>query len=343
MAGMTTVTGTNGAADGIGGYTSADGWFSARIVGKAQETESIYVYTLAEPAGKELPAFAAGAHLEVRLGDLIRHYSLCNSPAERMRYQIAVKREADGRGGSRALCDGFQIGDALTIRGPRHAFRLASDRGTSLLVAGGIGITPLMSMIEHLALGDREFELHYLTRSRVQTAFLDRLAKAAFANAVHFHFDDGAVEQRAVFAEILANKDPDRHLYVCGPGPMIDHVTGAAEQAGWAAANIHSERFSADASASTKSKEGFRIKVRSTGQVIFVAPEKSVIQALREEARIHVPVSCEEGVCGTCLIGLLEGIPDHRDSILSADEQHANKLFLPCCSRAISEMLVLDL
>jgi vanillate O-demethylase ferredoxin subunit len=289
-----------------------------------------------------LPAFAAGSHVDVQIpGGITRQYSLCNDPAETHRYLIAVLHDAASRGGSQAMHDHVNEGDVLTISAPKNHFALAHDARSHLLLAGGIGVTPLLCMAERLANVGAEFEMHYCTRSPARTAFMQRIGSSAFAPRVHFHFDDGEAEQRLDMAALLAMPQAGRHLYVCGPKGFMDAVLGGARERGWPEAQIHYEFFGADV-APAAGDGAFEVKLASSGRVIPVPSDRSVVQALAA-AGVSIATSCEQGVCGTCLTRVIEGVPDHRDLYLTPEEQATNDQFLPCCSRAKSGRLVLDL
>jgi vanillate O-demethylase ferredoxin subunit len=268
---------------------------------------------------------------------IVRQYSLCNDPRESHRYLIAVLRDANSRGGSIAM-HALEEGDLLEISGPKNHFPLHAQACHSVLLAGGIGVTPIVSMAEALYHAGASFEMHYCTRSAARTAFRDRLAQSAFAACVHQYFDDNG--DRLPFETLLAQAGSGTHLYVCGPAGFIDAVMQAARAAGWNDANVHREFFSAPLVG--EGGGAFQVKLSSTGQVIDVAAEMTVIAALAR-AGVEVPTSCEQGICGTCLTRVLSGEPDHRDAYLMDDEKAANDQFLPCCSRSKSPMLVLDL
>jgi vanillate monooxygenase ferredoxin subunit len=209
------------------------------------------------------------------------------------------------------------------------------------LIAGGIGITPILCMAERLAQVGASFQLHYCTRSVERTAFVDRMRGSAFASHVQFHHDDGPVEQKLDARAAIGAPRDGVHLYVCGPTGFMDWVLGTARELGWPDDRLHREYFAA---AATKSDDdgAFEVQVASSGTVIRVAPDQSVVAALAA-AGIEVAVSCEQGVCGTCLTRVLEGTPDHRDMYLTPDEQAKCDQFTPCCSRAKTPRLVLDL
>ena len=318
------------------------GLLSVRVARKSIEAEDICSLELVSADGTPLPAFAAGSHIDVQLpGGPTRQYSLCNDPAETHRYLIAVLRDARSRGGSAAVHERVKVGDTLVISAPKNHFALAHDASSHLLLAGGIGVTPLLCMAERLAHAGADFEMHYCTRSPARTAFRQRIAVAPFASRVAFHFDDGEAAQKLDIAALLAAPRAGRHLYVCGPKGFMDAVLGSARAQGWPQAQIHYEFFGADA-APAAGDGGFEVMLASSGRVIKVAPDRSVVQALAE-AGVSVATSCEQGVCGTCLTRVIEGEPDHRDLYLTPQEQAANDQFLPCCSRAKSARLVLDL
>lgn len=312
-----------------------------RVARKSTEALDICSLELADVAGRPLPAFAAGSHIDVHLGSgLVRQYSLCNNPAETDRYLIGVLLDPQSRGGSRAM-HALEVGAELDISLPKNHFALAHSAQRSLLLAGGIGITPVLCMAERLANVSAEFEMHYCTRSRERTAFAERIERSAFAAKVGFHFDDGPQAQRFDIAARLTQPVVGEHLYVCGPKGFMDAVLGMARQQGWPEDQLHHEFFSATPTQSADD-ESFEIQLASSGQVIRVDKDQTVVQALAN-AGVDVPTSCEQGVCGTCLTRVIEGEPDHRDMYLSPQEQAANDQFLPCCSRSRSALLVIDL
>jgi vanillate O-demethylase ferredoxin subunit len=274
-------------------------------------------------------------------GGLTRQYSLCNDPAESHRYLIGVLRDAASRGGSAAMHAQVHEGSLLQISPPKNHFALAHQAPRHLLLAGGIGVTPILCMAERLAATGANFEMHYATRSRARTAFVERIGRSPFGDRVHFHFDDGAIEQKLDIDALLAAQPAGTHLYVCGPQGLMDAVLGAARAGGWDEPRLHYEFFGAD----VKPQAGdgaFEVQLASSGRVIPVAADRSVLAALAD-AGVIVPSSCEQGVCGTCLTRVVDGVPDHRDQYLLPEEQAANDQFLPCCSRAKSARLVLDL
>jgi vanillate O-demethylase ferredoxin subunit len=315
--------------------------FQVRVARKTCEAEGICSYELVRVDGAPLASFEAGAHVDVHLpNNLVRQYSLCNAPGETHRYLIGVLRDAGSRGGSRAMHDDIDTGSILQISEPKNHFPLVAA-GRTLLLAGGIGVTPILAMAESLAARGAAFEMHYCARAPERAAFRKRIGASGFADRVHFHYDSGDAGQKLDLATLLTAPAPDTHLYVCGPQGFIDHVLGAAKAQGWPAAQLHVEYFGT-AAVDTSGDRAFDVRLASTGRVITVPANKSVIAVLAEHG-VDVPYSCEQGVCGTCLTRVLEGVPDHRDLYLTEQEQAANDQFTPCCSRAHTHVLVLDL
>jgi vanillate monooxygenase ferredoxin subunit len=313
-----------------------------RIHRKTIEAQDICAYELVATDDGPLPAFSAGSHVDVHLhGGLVRQYSLCNDPGETHRYLIAVLKDAGSRGGSEAMHDRVNEGDELEISAPKNHFALAHGAAHSVLLAGGIGITPILCMSERLAMIGESFELHYSTRSVARTAFRERINASKFATSVHFHVDEGAPEQQLDLGSLLAQPRAAVHVYVCGPKGFMDAVLGTARSSGWPDAQLHYEFFTAEP-AKTDADASFEIKLASSGRVVVVPKDQTVAQALLQ-AGVEVPTSCEQGICGTCLTRVLAGVPDHRDAYLTPSEQAANDQFTPCCSRAKTARLVLDL
>lgn len=305
------------------------------------ETAHIRCFELRAADGSPLPAFTAGAHIDVQITDtLIRQYSLSNAPSERHRYVIGVLRESASRGGSQAMHEHVRPGSRLKISEPRNLFPLADEASHSLLIAGGIGITPLLSMAGALWGESAPFDLHYYARSRDLAGFVERLAQAPYAAQVHVHFDAEPDTHLAV-SELVNAPREGTHLYVCGPDGFMNHVLETARHSGWAEARLHREYFTPQAQ--DLADDGwFKIRIQSTGQEFDVEPDQTVAQAM-EANGVFIPLSCEQGICGTCLTGIVEGLADHRDQYLTEEEQAAHTQFTPCCSRARTPLLVLDL
>jgi vanillate O-demethylase ferredoxin subunit len=313
-----------------------------RVTARRQEAPDIYSYELAAATGAELPAFTAGAHVDIHLpGGAIRQYSLCNSPAERHRYVIGVLRDPNSRGGSVALHDRVKVGDPVYVSSPRNHFPLLPGAKRSILLAGGIGVTPILSMAEQLHADGCDFRMHYCTRAPERTAFLDRLAAAPYLSRVTHHLDSGSPEQKLNLPAVLTDAGPESHLYVCGPAPFIDFVARTASEQGWAASSVHSESFSA-APVASPGDTPFEVEIVSTGAVYTIPADRSTLAFLLSQG-VDIPSSCEQGICGVCLTRVLRGEPDHRDQYLTPEEHAQNDQFTPCCSRAKSKRLVLDL
>lgn len=318
---------------------SADDWIEVIVHRKHPVAEDIAAFELRRPDGGELPPFTAGAHIDVVLpGEVIRQYSLCNNPAERDRYCLGVLREANGRGGSRAAHELLHEGARLRIGRPRNLFALVPARH-AILLAGGIGVTPILAMAETLNREDRSFELHYCGRSAGRMAFRDRIAASPFATRCRCYTDDAPALERFDAEGVLPAADDGVHAYVCGPAGFIDHVVATLRAKGWAEANIHFESFAPQAPAADAGC--FDIQLGFDGPLIPVNPDQTVAQALIA-AGVDVPLSCEQGICGTCVMRVLDGVPDHQDMYFTEAEKASNDQFTPCCSRSLSPRLVID-
>lgn len=316
------------------------------VARKRQEAEDICSFELVGLSGAELPVFTPGAHIDVRIpgdGDLVRQYSLSNSADERHRYVIAVLKELQSRGGSLGMHERVMEGDVLQISPPRNHFELTprAEQGSSVLIAGGIGITPLLSMADHLARRKADFEFHYCARSAERMAFRSGLQQSAYADRINLYVDQGDGASRIDIGRVLQGPAPTRHLYVCGPEGFLNAVTTGAREAGWPDGNVHFEHFSHRVEASDDDS-AFDVKLARSGRTIRVAADQTVVEALAKNG-VELQVSCEQGVCGTCLTRVLEGIPDHKDVYMTPDEQARNDQFTPCCSRSRTPILVLDL
>lgn len=304
------------------------------------ETPSIKTFELVDPEGLDLPVFTAGGHVDLTLPDgQVRQYSLCNAPDERHRYLLGVLRETNGRGGSRQMHERVAVGDLLQVSMPRNNFPLDESATRHLLIAGGIGVTPLLAMGHRLQALGADFVLHYCTRDAAQTAFRDFVDGSGMASHVRLHHDGGVPGQGLDVAELLAAATPGTHVYCCGPAGLMAAVKTAS--AHWPAGQVHFEHFSAPVvAAAAGSQSGFEVEIASTGAVYPVPPDRSILSVLLSEG-VLVDSSCEAGVCGTCTTRYLSGEPDHRDCVLSDAEQREH--IMVCVSRARSARLVLDL
>jgi ferredoxin-NADP reductase/phenylpropionate dioxygenase-like ring-hydroxylating dioxygenase large terminal subunit len=317
----------------------ASGTMQVVIARVAREAERVVALDLVAEDGGELPAFAAGAHIDVHIATgIVRQYSLCSDPADRSRYRIAVLLEAASRGGSATIHDAFHEGRRVRITKPRNAFALAPDAPRAVLIAGGIGVTPLIAMAHTLHRQGTPFTLHYCAHSRATAPFLTELESGPWAKSVALYFGGGPDARRFDAASTLAAA-PGAHVYVCGPSRLQDGIAAAAEAIGLAPNCIHRERFTADVD---RSGEAFTVIAARSGITVTVPPERSIAQML-EEHGVDVPISCEQGVCGTCVTRVLEGVVDHRDLFLSQAEKATNTRLTVCCSRAKGgATLVLD-
>lgn len=304
-----------------------------------QHNANILSFELISSNGSPLPAFQAGAHIDVHLGEgLIRQYSLANCSSEQQRYVIGVLKDPNSRGGSEYVHTQLQCGQRLTISEPRNLFALDPNLEEAVLCAGGIGITPILAMAKELKRQNRSFKLYYFVKTRSALAFLDDLAE--LGEHVHIHIDDEA-DTHCDLPHELTQRALDKHLYVCGPDGFMNFVIQTAQQQAWPDSNIHKEHFSAQ-TIDTSNDGSFSIQILKTGQLIHVAQDQTAAKAL-EAAGVIVPMSCEQGICGTCLVNVVEGEIDHRDMYLTEEEQAAHNQFTPCCSRAKSKVIVVDL
>jgi ferredoxin-NADP reductase len=302
--------------------------------------EGIHGFELVDPRGRDLPRFAAGAHVELRLAGMMRQYSLCNDPGERRRYCLAVLREGEGRGFSQRLHDRLRVGDQIEVSVPRNNFPLAEVAERHLLLAGGIGIAPIMAMLHELRRRGAEFQLDYCTRSPGHTAFREALAPFAAAGRVAFHHDGGDPARGLDIAAALRDPAAGTHLYYCGPAPMMLAAAAAAHE--WPSGTVHCEYFTAPEQepASSADDRPFRVRLGKSGGEYEVPPGMTIIEVLRA-AGIAVATSCELGYCGVCLTRYVAGEPEHRDQMLSdKDREH---YALICCARAKTPVLELDL
>ncbi|WP_246799640.1 PDR/VanB family oxidoreductase [Bradyrhizobium sp. CCBAU 51753] len=318
-----------------------EGRLNVRVKRISYEADTINSYELLSPTGSELAPFTAGSHIDLHLPNgMIRSYSLINDPRERHRYVIAVNRDSASRGGSSFVHDTVRAGDIITISAPRNNFALCEDAKHSVLIGGGIGITPLLSMIRRLDALGRRWELFYAARTRAAAAFTDELSTLSsdIHPNLHLDFDDERSGRVFDLAAIVKNAPAYAHLYCCGPVPMLEAFEAATKDR--PADHVHVEYFQAQQPAAVEG--GFEVTLARSNRTIAVEAGKTILDALLD-AGIAVNYACAEGVCGTCETRVLDGIPDHRDQFLSSDEQAANKSIMICCSGAKSRKLVLDL
>lgn len=307
-----------------------------RVAQVAPLTDRISEFRLEAPEGGALPQWQAGAHIRVDVEGGNRAYSLIRfAPGEEGAYRIAVQREDEGAGGSRFM-HGLKVGDRITAAQPKCDFPVVAD-ASAVLLAGGIGITPVISMAAELKAGGVPFELHYAGRSRAVMGFADELV-SAFGDAVTIHCDD---DESVLDLDAVIGTLGERHFYVCGPKGMIDAARSKAEAAGVPGARVHVELFD-NASATAEGDRAFEVEIASSGEVFTIPPGKSIIEVL-EEGGMDVMHDCLRGDCGICQTEVIEGEPDHRDVVLSDAEKAEGKVMQICVSRAKSARLVLDL
>lgn len=305
-------------------------------------TPTIKAIRLQSADGAALPAYTAGAHIRVPvvlLDDKVdeRCYSLVNIGAlAATDYEIAVQLEAKGKGGS-AFMHGLQTGARLRIQAPRNDFPLHMHAEHSVLIAGGIGITPILSMAHALQASGQSFEFHYGTRSPDLMAFRDQAEKSLHAT---LYFDGGDPQRGLQLEQILAQPDSGKHVYVCGPRGLIDAVIASAKRHGWPDDHVHFELFSSPAAQSGDME--FEVELRATGKTLRVPAGQSILDVVLA-AGCDLMYDCKRGECGMCATTVLEGIPDHRDYNLPEDERASGKVMCICVSRAKSPRLVLDL
>ncbi|CAI8825042.1 Rieske 2Fe-2S domain-containing protein [Pseudomonas sp. IT-P176] len=282
-------------------------------------------------------SFEAGAHIDVHTpGGLVRQYSLVNAPDEREHLVIGVKLEAQSRGGSRSMHHDLKAGERLRISAPKNNFRLVP--GTAgILIAGGIGITPLLAMGAALQAAERPYELHYFVRSESHVAFPERLHQLRH-NCIHTGLDPQQTRERLRI--VLQQASAGTHLYVCGPKALIDLVSTLASEAGWSDSQVHFELFANEVS--HDHDQPFRVRLQRSGEEFTVAAGVSLADSLKARG-ITLDTSCGQGVCGTCRTAVVDGEPEHRDVYLTREERQANHCLMPCVSRSKSELLVLDL
>lgn len=316
---------------------------TVRVARITRETPEILAFELAHPRGRTLPGFSAGAHIDLHVpGGFMRQYSLAQAAPPNGgagHYVIGVKLEGASRGGSASMHDRVQVGDLLAISAPRNTFPIHAQAQRHVLLAAGIGLTPMLSMAQQLARERADFSLCVFARSREHLAFAHALAEPALAPHVRLHFDAADAKEKIDLQGLLATHPRGTHLYMCGPAGFIKAVRAASSH--WSDDCVHLEYFAApDANADADTNEPFSLKLAQRNITVEVARDQSAVEALHDLG-IDVPMSCEQGLCGTCVVGYSNGEPDHRDFCLSASER-TRKLAL-CCSRAKSGTITIDI
>ncbi len=304
------------------------------VAAKTLLSADVLGITLAGPPGDPLPGWAAGAHIDVQCGDHRRQYSLCGDPDDILRYQIAVLRQSDSRGGSTYLHDVLSVNDVVRVSKPRNAFSLVPAE-RYVFIAGGIGITPMLPMIREAESKGSDWVLHYGGRTRATMAFLGDLRKHSDRNRIYPRDEVG----RIPIAEILEHPTPDTKIYACGPTPLLESVRNAAHR--WPDGSLHVERFVAVELDATN-EHAFEVRLAGSGRTYHVPPNRTILEVLAA-AGVDVASSCEVGTCGTCEVTVLEGIPEHRDSVLTDEDRRQGCYMMPCVSRCAAGPLVLDM
>ncbi|PXW36064.1 UNVERIFIED_CONTAM: ferredoxin-NADP reductase [Williamsia faeni] len=308
-----------------------------RVQQKSFEAEGVTSVTLVDPTGAPLPTWEPGAHVALHLpGGLVREYSLCSDPEDTNRWTVAVLRAERSRGGSVHVHDKLSVGTEIEVAGPRSAFALDTGADEHVLIAGGVGITPIVAMMRHLERTARPWRMLYAGRSRSSMAFADEVSRSAGEAAIHADDEQGGLPD---LPAMLGELGPGAVVYCCGPAPLLDAVANAVP----AQASLRTERFAApEVVVSETGDTAFDVVLERSGRRLPVAPEQSVLDALLDGG-LDVPSSCTEGICGTCEVGVIKGDVDHRDFLLGESEHADNKIMFPCVSRCRSAELVLDL
>ncbi len=319
-----------------------EGQLALKISGVRQITKTIRAYELRDANGHKLPAFKAGAHLDVpvRLADGsmgTRCYSITSNPLHRNVYEIAVLRESDGKGGSKAVHEEFRLDMVLHCSLPKNHFSLDAESSRAVFIAGGIGITPIRSMLYEAHARGQDFELHYAVKSRNDAAFLEQL-EIEFGGKVHIYPADEGI--RLNVQALLTKSLNNQHVYVCGPARMIEAVVQTAHELGLDEKRVRYERF--DSGIDRNTDQAVTVTLAKSGRVIDVPAASSILDAV-QQAGINASASCRTGNCGMCAVKVLAGDPDHRDQVLSMEQRTEDKLMCICVSRAIGNALTLDL
>jgi len=303
------------------------------------ECGAVAVLELRKEDGQCLPQFEAGAHIDVHLPNgMIRQYSLCQNPASTDVYRIGILNDPESRGGSVCAFEQIKTGTPLQISAPKNLFPLA-DAVHSVLIGGGIGITPLISMAYQLHEKGASFELHYCGSSEESSAFIEEIKESPLASYSHFHFKAQGGNHRDNLKQRFSSLVKESHIYTCGPNGFMDWVRDLSLQYQIPKEQFHQEYFQVEVETSGAS---FELIAKRSNKRINVGAEETILQALAREG-IYIEMSCEQGVCGTCMCDVIEGEPDHRDVYFTDEEKASNEQILVCCSRAKTPRLVLDI
>ncbi len=337
---MDTVTAPPAAASSAHLPAPQAGLIDARLTAIDDVARDTKLYTFARVDGAKLPAYKPGAHIDLHLPNgLVRQFSLVVPNSDPLSYVVGVKRDAASRGGSRYIIDEMRVGNEIKISAPRNNFPLIESAEPVVLIAGGIGITPIWCMVQQLIALHRPWTLHYACQSRQDMAFLETL-KTLDPQSVHLHFDDEADGKFLDLAAAIAAAPQGAHLYCCGPNPMLKAFETAA--ASRPRGNVHVEYFTAKEEAAEGKLGGFWVELARSGEEYFIPEGKKVLEVLFD-AGVDVDYSCELGICGACETRVISGIPEHHDSVLSEEEQATNEKVMICCCGCKTERLVLDM
>ncbi len=312
-----------------------------QVIAKKLRSQNVVSVDMSPIGGAALPEFQPGAHIDLHLQNgLVRQYSLFHSPSQHDQYRIAVQLTEQSRGGSDWVHRHLQVGDVIAISEPKNIFKLEDQATQHILFAGGIGITPLLSMAESLNETNQKFELHYSAKSKNKAAFFNEILKSHWSDQAQFYFSDEGLRVDA--QEIFATLNPATHVYVCGPERYIEYIVETANKAGWPESQVHRELFQASTRQHSDDNQAFELHLSISGLTLDVPADESVLEVLTK-AGIDVPYSCEQGICGTCVTAVVDGIPEHRDHYLTEQEKACNREFLPCCSRSRTPSLTIEI
>ena len=315
---------------------------NVKVVKIAEEAKSVRTLLLKKAGFFKLPNYEPGAHIDVHCGEgIIRQYSLCGDPNDRRHFLIAVKQVEVSRGGSDLMHLSVEVGDWLEIGSPRNNFQLDESASHFVLLAAGIGITPIIAMADRLYDLGKPFELHYFSRSAEHTTFQSRLEAADYAKQVNFHQGLNVLQTNEHLKSILTMHIDRAQLYMCGPSPFMDAAQSVASKT-WPEGSVHLERFSTNPTLESSPTHPFIVELARSRVTLEIAENETILDVL-ERNDIDAAFSCEQGVCGTCVTEVIEGTPEHRDSFLSNRQKQDGNRMCICVSRAKNEKLVLDL
>ncbi|MEQ1161995.1 PDR/VanB family oxidoreductase [Acinetobacter calcoaceticus] len=303
------------------------------------EGGNIAVMEFESATSATLPKVEAGAHIDVHLPNgMVRQYSLCQNPNDEGKFRLGILRDPESRGGSVSAFDEIKDGMQIQVSEPKNLFPLLKAKH-SVLIGGGIGITPLITMAYQLASEGTSFELHYCGASPENCAFVDEIKNGELAKYTTFHFKSEGASHRAFFESAIKDIDLESHIYTCGPVGFMDWVINLATTHDFPEQQIHKEYFKVE---TDTSGDSFEVVAERSGKIIMVEAGETILQALAKEG-IEIEMSCEQGVCGTCMCDVIEGEPDHRDVYFTDEEKASNEQILVCCSRSKTSRLVLDI